>query len=207
MLITGTAAFWAPAGVSFGSNVALSFTVIDDGDIFATAPAGKRRHRHVDRHDAGRLDHGTKLHLPGTASTVTTSVQTSTDTASGGTPITSSAAPALGTGASAVYFGDTAVTSFTVASRISSIVDVCAGARRPGTVPVSVYAPGGESGTTTFTYTTATTDTWIGGSADWGTTADWSTGSTPATGVDAVIPSGDTVDAEHVRQAPAVFTS
>jgi hypothetical protein len=185
VLITGTGLL-GTSSVSFGSNAALSFAVIDDDDVVATAPAGS----------AGTVTLTVTTPAGSTTGSYTyqaaptlTTMSISTDTASGGTPMTLSGTGF--TGASAVYFGDTAVTSFTVTSSTSIVVYVPAHAA--GTVAVSVYAPGGESGTSSFTYTTATTDTWTGGNADWGTAGDWSTGSVPASGVDAVIPTGVTV--------------
>ncbi len=150
VLIVGTG-FLGATGVSFGSNAALSYTVLSDDDIFATAPAGS----------AGTVTLTVTTPAGSTTGSYTyralptvTTLSTSTDTASGGTPITLS-----GTGftaASAVYFGDTAVTSFTVASDTSIVVYVPAHA--VGTVAVSVYAPGGESATSSFTYSTALPD-------------------------------------------------
>jgi hypothetical protein len=185
VLIVGTGLL-GTSSVSFGSNAALSFTVISDSDIFAVAPAGS----------AGTVSL-TVTTPAGSASSnytyraaPTISLLSSTsDTASGGVPITITGTGF--TGASAVYFGDAAVTSFTVNSDTS--ISVVVPAHDTGSVNVSVYAPGGESGTLSFTYTSATTDTWTGGNADWGTAADWSTGSTPSSGVDAVIPTGVTV--------------
>jgi hypothetical protein len=148
-------------------------------------PADRRRKRGHRRLRISRI-YDVPFFLPPFSSP---SLGTSTDTASGGVPITINGTGFIG--ASAVYFGDAAVTSFTVVSDTS--ISVIVPAHAVGSVNLSVYAPGGESNTQTFTYTASTTDTWIGGNADWGTAADWSTGATPGSGVDAVIPAGVTV--------------
>jgi hypothetical protein len=111
------------------------------------------------------------------------------DTATGGVPIT-----IIGsgfTGATAVDFGNTVVTSFTVNSDTS--LTVIAPANTVGNLALTVVGPGGQSNNEQFTYTPANTVTWIAGNGDWSTASDWSGGQLPGPGDDVVIPSGVTV--------------
>jgi hypothetical protein len=186
--ITGTG-FTDATDVKFGTTSA-TFSVDSPTQITATAPTGS----------AGTVD-VTVSSISGTSSAVTadhytyqpaptlTSLSASTDTASGGIPITITGTNF--TGVTAVSFGSSSAT-FTVNSSTSITATVPAHAA--GSASVSVTTPGGVSNTASFTYTSANTVTWTGGSSgSWGTGSNWSGGSAPTSTDDVVIPTGSAV--------------
>jgi hypothetical protein len=156
--IAGTG-FTGASAVSFGGTAATTFTVDNNNQITATAPA----------HAAGTVDvsvttpNGTN---PNTANDDYTYVAAPTITS-----LTPSSGPTAGTnsvviagtnltGATAVSFGGTAATSFTVDS--GSQITATAPAHAAGTVDVSVTGPGGTNANTAadnYTYVAAPTVT------------------------------------------------
>jgi hypothetical protein len=152
--ITGTNLTGA-TGVAFGSTAATSFTVNSATQITATAPAGT----------AGTVD--VTVTTPGGTSTTSTADQYTYAAPPTATSVTPGAGPTGGgtsvtitgtnlTNASAVQFGGSAATSFTVNSATS--ITATAPAESAGTVDVTVTTPGGTSTTGTpdnYTYVAA----------------------------------------------------
>jgi Bacterial Ig-like domain (group 3)/IPT/TIG domain len=140
--ITGTLFIEATA-VKFGGTAAISFTVNSATSITATSPAG-----------SGTVD-VTVTTSGGTSATTSadrfayvsapsvTSITPTNGPAAGGTPVTITGT--LFTGVTAVKFGGTAATSFTVNSATSITATSPAGS---GTVDVTVTTSGGTSATT-----------------------------------------------------------
>jgi hypothetical protein len=177
VVITGTG-FTGATAVNFGGTAATSFTVDSDTQITATAPAGS----------AGAVD-VTVVTVGGTsatsasdkftyiaAPTITSIVPTSGPLGGGTTVIITGTGF---TGATAVNFGGTAATSFTVDS--DTQITATAPAESAGTVDVSVTTGGGTStagASDHYTYLAAPTVTHI------------STGAGPAAGGNTVVITG-----------------
>ncbi|KAJ5974732.1 hypothetical protein N7481_011942 [Penicillium waksmanii] len=155
--ISGTNLLYT-TGVTFGSTPASSFAVLSATQVAAVVPAGTAGATTVSVTNAA----GTSGTLPytynGVADPIPTSVSPDNGPAAGG-----NTAVISGTGftnATAVAFGSTAATSFTVASStvINAVVPPGSGA-----VSVNVTGPGGtSSGGPTYTYTAAPTPTITG---------------------------------------------
>ncbi|MGZ4712665.1 MAG: beta strand repeat-containing protein [Acidimicrobiia bacterium] len=144
--------FTDATAVSFGGTAAASFTVDNAGQITATAPA----------HAAGTVD-VTVTTVGGTSATgaadqftfvaapTVTSVTPNTGPTAGGTSVTIAGTDL--TGATAVSFGGTAATSFTVDN--ASQITATSPAHAAGAVDVTVTTPSGTSATSAndqFTY-------------------------------------------------------
>jgi hypothetical protein len=181
--------FLGATRVQFGTADALSFQVINDTHLYAVAPAGTGTVNVQVTTAAGtsavvlwgRYRYG--------AGPTITSISATGDKATGGTLLT-----ITGTdldGATGAYFGDGDSSDLISASSTSLLVRVPPD--DPGTVDLTVYAPGGFSDTLSFTYSAAHTVTWVGGTGDWGTASGWDSGSVPGSGDDVVIPAGGTV--------------
>jgi hypothetical protein len=144
--------------VSFGTTPATNFSILSDTSLLVTAPAAP----------AGVVD--IRVTSPTGTSATTTADQFTYTTAS--VPSLTSVSPASGntaggevvtvngahfSGATAVSFGGTAATNFTVVS--DSTLIVTAPAEAAGTVDITVTTPSGTSGMSSadhFTYTAAT---------------------------------------------------
>ncbi|WAC04627.1 MAG: IPT/TIG domain-containing protein [Methanoregula sp.] len=154
--ITGTG-FTGATAVMFGGTAATSFTVVSDTSITATTPA----------HAAGAVD--VVITAPGGTATGTGaytyvapptfgSILPAFGTTAGGTIATISGTGFAG--ATAVTFGGTAATSFTVVSDIS--ITATTPAHAAGAVDVVITAPGGTAtGTGAYTYVTLPTVTGV----------------------------------------------
>jgi hypothetical protein len=187
VVITGSG-FTGASSVKFGASSA-SFTVNSYTQITATTPAGSAGAADVTVTTVGGTSATTAAdRFTWTAAPTVGGMSPSTDTSSGGilvmiggshlSPVTS------------VMFGS-ASAAFIVLSDSSIIAT--APAQSAGTVTVSVTSPGGSATVGTFTYTAASTKTWVGGSSgNWNVPANWSSGTIPGSD-DVVIPSGDTV--------------
>ncbi len=177
--------------VMFGSTAATSFTIESDTSIFAVAPAGSAGTVDVTLTDSD----GTSITSSAddytfTAAPTITTLSSSSDTATGGTPITITGTNLTGT--YVVYFGNVPSTEVIVTSSTSIIA--FSPAQAAATVNITLVTPGGFSNTESFTYNAASTDTWTGGSSGyWSVPTDWSKGSVPGSSDDVVIPGGDTV--------------
>ncbi len=187
--ITGSGFLGAKA-VTFGLLPALSFNVVSDSTLIAVAP----------EENAGTVDvsvstaAGQSLVSPADQYTFVQPPMVNffypfSDTASGGVPITITGSGFTGT--TAVFFGSTPATAFTVNSDTS--ITVTTPAHSAGSAALSVVAPGGQSTSVSFTYNAANTVTWTGSNGDWETPSNWSGGVLPGTGDDVVIPAGVTV--------------
>ena len=141
--ITGTNLTGATA-VSFGSNAATNVTVVSASQITATPPAGS----------AGTVD--VTVTTPGGTSATSAADRYTYTTGPTVTSIAPTAGPLGGatsvtitganlTGATAVKFGTTSATSFTVNSANS--ITATAPAESAGTVDITVTSPGGTSAT------------------------------------------------------------
>ncbi|QKV93118.1 IPT/TIG domain-containing protein [Streptomyces sp. NA02950] len=142
--LTGSG-FTGATAVTFGFQPAVSFTVVSSTQITAVVPPGS----------AGAVP-VTVTTPGGTSGSVTyiylaiptlTSVVPSVGPTSGGTTVTLTGTGLLG--ATAVLFGSTPATSFTVVSSTQITAVVPPGT---GTVQISVVTPGGTSNTVPYTY-------------------------------------------------------
>jgi hypothetical protein len=170
--ITGSG-FTGASDVTFGPVPADDFQVVSDGLIFATAPSQAAGTVDVTvttpsgTSSTGSADQFTYTASPAPAVTGLTPATGSTD---GGSTIV-----LLGsgfTGASAVNFGTTAATAFTVLS--DDAIEATAPALAAGTVDVTVVTPSGTSSTSSadqFTATAPALPTVTGLSASSGSTA------------------------------------
>jgi hypothetical protein len=150
--ITGTNLTGATA-VDFGTTAATGFTVDSETQITATSPAHAAGTVHVTVTTPG----GTSATSPAdeftfvTPAPVVTSVLPSSGSTAGGTSVMVTGSNF--TGATAVDFGGTAATSFTVDS--DSQISATSPAHAAGTVHITVTTPGGTSATSPadeFTY-------------------------------------------------------
>jgi hypothetical protein len=187
--ITGTG-FLGATSVTFGPTAAQSFSIVNDSTLVAVAPA----------ESAGLMDVtvATSAGTSGLSSADKYSfapaptinfVTPFSDTATGGVPITITGSGF--TGLTAVSFGNTPATSFTVNSDTS--LTVTAPAHTVGNTTLILAGPGGQSNTEPFSFTPANTVTWNGGNGDWATASNWSGGQLPGSGDDVVIPAGVTL--------------
>jgi hypothetical protein len=130
--------FTTATAVKFGSVAASSFTVVSDTQITATAPPGTAGAVNVTVTTVGGTSNtATFTYLP--APTLTSAVPNQGPT-SGGTSVTLTGTQL--TTATAVMFGSTAATSFTVVSDSTMVAVAPPGT---GTVQVTVTATGGTS--------------------------------------------------------------
>jgi hypothetical protein len=160
VIITGTDLLYTTS-VTFGATPASSFAILSNTQVAAVAPAGAAGVTTV------RVTNGTGTSgtLPYTYNVVAAPVVST---------VSPTSSPALGgntavingfgfTYATAVSFGSTAVTSFTVASDTVINAVVPPGPSAGGNVFVLVTGPGGTSAaSTTYTYTAAPTPTVTG---------------------------------------------
>jgi len=157
--------FTGASAVSFGGTAAAGFTVVADGTIFAVAPAGS----------AGTVD--VTVTTPSGTSGTSSSDHYTYVTAPTVTGISPSAGPLAGgmsitltgtnfSGATVVYVGGVAVSSFTMVS--STSITTTTPAESAGTVDVIVVTAGGPSAASSsdhFTYVAAPTVTGVSPSA------------------------------------------
>jgi len=128
--------------VYFGSTAATSFTANADGTLTAVAPSGSAGTVDITVTTAGgtsatsSADHFTYLPAP-----VVTGISPSSGSTAGGTSVNIGGSGF--TGATAVYFGATAATSFTVHS--DNWITAIAPAEAAGTVDITVTTTGGAS--------------------------------------------------------------
>jgi hypothetical protein len=169
--ITGTN-LGGTTAVSFGGVPASSSTVNSDTSVTATAPAQAAGVVDVTVQTySGTSALGSADRFSYTATLpAVTGLGTSSGSAAGGYSVTVNGSGL--SGATGVFFGGVAATSFSVSSDGSLTAVVPAGA--VGTVDVTVTAPGGSSATSSsdqFTYTAASAPTVTGVSPNTGTTA------------------------------------
>ncbi|MGW4719407.1 IPT/TIG domain-containing protein [Nocardia sp. NPDC004260] len=148
--IAGTG-FTGPLTVRFGST-ATTFTIDSAIQITAVAPAGSAGAVQVTVSDSGGTSNGvtyTYLAVP-----ALTSIAPGQGSTAGGTSVTLTGSGL--TGATAVTFGTTPATSFTVDSDTQITAVAPAGT---GIVSVTVTAPGGTSNGVTFIYVVVPTIT------------------------------------------------
>ncbi|WP_237539814.1 MULTISPECIES: IPT/TIG domain-containing protein [unclassified Streptomyces] len=144
--MTGTG-FTGTTAVRFGATAATLFTVISDTRITAVAPAGTGTVQVTVTTPGGTSSQFVTYTYVTVAVPALSSVVPPSGPVSGGTTVT-----LTGTGlssATAVRFGATAATSFTVISSTHIVAVAPAGT---GTVQVTVTAPGGTSNGIPYTY-------------------------------------------------------
>jgi hypothetical protein len=168
--------FTGATAVNFGTQAATSFTVLSDNAITAVSPIQASAGT-VDitvttyggTSSTGSADHFTYSYTAGSAPTVTAVSPTSGYTG-GGTVVTVSGTGFIG--ASAVKFGSTNATSFTVSS--DTLLTATAPSGSSGTVDITVTTGGGTSSTSSadqFTYVSTPVPTVTGLGTTTGTTA------------------------------------
>jgi hypothetical protein len=174
VVITGSG-FTGATAVSFGSIAASSFSVASDNAIIATAPPEAAATvditvtTYAGTSSTSSADHYTYNNVTESAPTVT-AVSPNTGATAGGMAVV-----ITGTnfdGATAVKFGSTAASSFTINS--GAQVTAVAPAGSAGTVDITVTTPNGSSGTGSadqFTYQSTAAPTVTGVSPTSGTTA------------------------------------
>jgi len=157
--------FTGASAVSFGGTAAAGFTVVADGTIFAVAPAGSAGTVDVTvTTPSGTSGTSSSDHYTYVTAPTVTGISPSAGPLAGGTSIT-----LTGTnfsGASVVYVGGVAVSSFTVVS--STSITTTTPAESAGTVDVIVVTAGGPSAASSsdhFTYVAAPTVTGVSPSA------------------------------------------
>jgi hypothetical protein len=174
--VTGTS-FTDASAIYFGSLPALSFTVNSDTQITALVPpqvAGTVDVVVVDPTGASARSSADHFTYVAAAVPSVTGVSPNTGSGAGGTPVVLTGT-AL-TGASAVSFGTTAATSFTVVSDTS--ISVTSPPHAAGQIDITVTTPTGTSSTSAadqFTYTAPAQPTVTGVSPNTGTTAGGTT--------------------------------
>jgi len=141
--LTG-AHFVSAIGVKFGGVAASSFTVVSDTQITATAPPGTAGPVVVSVTTIGGTSNGTAFTY--VAAPTLTSVVPNQGPTSGGTSATLTGAQL--TTATAVMFGSTTATSFTI---VSDSTVVAAAPPATGTVQVTVTTFGGTSNGLSYT--------------------------------------------------------
>jgi hypothetical protein len=157
--ISGTNLLYT-TGVTFGTTPASSFAILSNTQVTAVAPAGTGATTVSVTNGTG-----TSGTLPYTYNGITAPV-VSTVSPTSGSAVGGNAAVINGSGftnATAVTFGSTAATSFTVISNTVINVVVPPGPSAGGNVSVLVTGPGGTSAASaTYTYTAALTPTVTG---------------------------------------------
>ncbi|MEU7628764.1 IPT/TIG domain-containing protein [Nocardia sp. NPDC049220] len=143
VVLTGTGLSGATA-VTFGAVAATSFTVLSDTQIAAVAPAGTGTVQ-VTVTGPGGTSNGVAFTYLGVPTLVV--AVPNVGLALGGTPVVLTGTNL--TGATAVTFGATAATSFTVDSALQITAVAPAGT---GTVAITVTTAGGVSNGLSFTY-------------------------------------------------------
>ncbi|MFJ5221222.1 IPT/TIG domain-containing protein [Streptomyces sp. NPDC088354] len=143
VILTGSG-FTGITAVRFGANPALGYTVNSSTQITAVAPAGSGAVAVTVTAPGGTSNAVTYTYA---VVPVLTSVSPSGGPASGGTTVVLTGTD-LG-GATAVRFGSTAATSYTVNSPTQITAVAPAGS---GAVPVTVTTPGGTSNAVIYTY-------------------------------------------------------
>ncbi|MEU8569589.1 IPT/TIG domain-containing protein [Streptomyces pathocidini] len=150
-IVTITGSSFTGAGqVRFGAAMAPSFTVISDTQITATTPSGTGTVQVTVTSPGGTSSQFVTFTYVNVPAPTLTSISPNTGPAGGGTTVI-----LTGTnlnGATAVKFGATNATSFTVNSSTQITAVSPAGS---GTVPVTVQTPGGTSNGINFTYVSA----------------------------------------------------
>jgi hypothetical protein len=145
VLISGSN-FSGATAVTFGGTEATSFSILDDSEISAVAPAGSAGNVDVQvttnngTSSTGSSDTFTYLTA---AAPAVTGLGTSSGSSNGGTSVTISGSGF--TGATQVWFGSVAATSFTVNNDGS--IFAWAPAEASGTVNITVTTPSGTSTT------------------------------------------------------------
>ena len=148
--ITGTG-FTGTTAVKFGSTAASSYTVNNATSIIATSPAGSAGTVDITVTTPGgtsgtsSADYYTYAAVP-----TVTGISPAAGATGGGTSVTITGTGFTGT--TAVKFGSTAASSYTVNNATSIIATSPAGSA--GTVDITVTTPGGTSGTSSADYYT-----------------------------------------------------
>jgi hypothetical protein len=188
VLVSGSR-FLGATSVAFGTAAATSFTVLSDTELFAVAPAGTGTVDVTVTTPAGTSATASADDYSYQSAPTISAISPGSEVVSGGMLVTLTGTNLLGT--TGVYFGDAPAANVLVVSSTSVVAMVPAHAA--GSVDVTVVAPGGFSGTVSFTYTSSTTITWIGGTGGWATASNWDSSTVPGTGNDVIIPTGSTV--------------
>ncbi|MFB7289074.1 IPT/TIG domain-containing protein [Actinacidiphila glaucinigra] len=146
-VVLGGSGFTGATAVKFGTTAAVGYTVNSATQITAVAPAGTGSVAITVSTPGGTSNPVTYTY---TAQPVLVSVSPSQGPAAGGTTVTLTGSGF--TGATAVRFGTTAATSYTVnsATQITALAPAGTGA-----VPVTVTTPGGTSNAVFFFYLSA----------------------------------------------------
>ncbi|WP_371502064.1 IPT/TIG domain-containing protein [Kitasatospora sp. NBC_00374] len=144
--LTGSG-FTGATAVKFGATAATSFTVSADTVISAVSPAGSGTVQ-VTVTTPGGTSNGLPYTYTGSAAPTLGVVSPNQGASAGGTSVTLTGSGF--TGATAVKFGATAATSFTV---VSGTVISAVSPAGSGTVQVTVTTPGGTSNGLPYTYT------------------------------------------------------
>jgi uncharacterized repeat protein (TIGR02543 family) len=162
--ITGTGFTGATgaAAVEFGGTAATSYTVVSDTEITAISPAGSAGNVDITVTTAGgtsttgSVDQFTYNTGTSAAAPTVTAVSPSSGSTAGGTTVTITGTGF--TGATAVQFGSTVATNYTVDSDTQITATVPAGSA--GAVDITVITPNGTSSTSTvdqYTYNAPST--------------------------------------------------
>jgi hypothetical protein len=165
VIITGTNLLYT-TGVTFGATPASNFAILSNTQVAAVAPAGTAGATTVSVTNGT----GTSGTLPytynGVAAPVVSTVSPTSGPAAGGNTAVINGSSF--TNATAVTFGSTAATSFTVVSATVINATVPPGPSVGGNVSVLVTGPGGTSAASaTYTYAAALSPTITGLSPAW----------------------------------------
>ncbi|MGW2403170.1 IPT/TIG domain-containing protein [Streptomyces sp. NPDC001739] len=144
--VTGTN-FSGASNVRFGANAAISFTVTSDTRITAIAPPGTGTVQVTVTTPAGISSQFVTYAYTQVTGPVLSSVSPASGPAAGGTTVTLTGSGLSNT--TAVRFGSTVATSFTVVSDAQVTAVAPAGS---GAVQITVTTPGGTSNGVTYTY-------------------------------------------------------
>ncbi|WP_310723470.1 IPT/TIG domain-containing protein [Streptomyces sp. N2A] len=144
--VTGTN-FSGASNVRFGANAAMSFTVNSDTRITAIAPPGTGTVQVTVTTPAGISSQFVTYAYTQVAGPVLSSVTPASGPAAGGTTVTLTGSGLSGT--TAVRFGSTVASSFTVVSDTQVTAVAPAGS---GTVQITVTTPGGTSNGVAYAY-------------------------------------------------------
>ncbi|OBT44743.1 hypothetical protein VE00_05310 [Pseudogymnoascus sp. WSF 3629] len=153
--ISGTNLLYT-TGVTFGTTPASSFAILSNNQVAAVAPAGAAGVTTVSVTNGTGTSNTLPYTYNGIAAPVVSTVSPTSGPATGGNTVVINGSGF--THATAVTFGSTPATSFTVASDTAINAVVPPGPSAGGDVSVFVTGPGGTSATgPTYTYTPAPT--------------------------------------------------
>jgi hypothetical protein len=199
VVITGTN-YTGASAVSFGGTAATSYTVNSATQITATSPARSAGTINITVTTSGGISAtGAGNQFTYIAAPTVTSISPISGPTSGGTSVVITGTNY--TGATAVSFGGTAATGYTVNS--ATQITATSPAKSEGTIDITVTTTGGTSATVAgdqFTYLSLGTFTGATDN-DWATATNWAGGSVPTSATDVTIPSGKMVVISATTQA------